>query len=36
MRLNQVQPPFDKPEIRRAILGEVTQADHMEPVRRPD
>ncbi|HEY8287853.1 MAG TPA: ABC transporter substrate-binding protein, partial [Acetobacteraceae bacterium] len=29
MRFNQLQPPFDNPAIRRAIIGAVTQADYM-------
>lgn len=32
MRFNQMHPPFDNPAIRRAILGAVTQADHMQAV----
>ncbi|MBN8873479.1 MAG: ABC transporter substrate-binding protein [Rhodospirillales bacterium] len=29
MRFNQLQPPFDNPAIRRAIIGAITQADYM-------
>lgn len=36
MRFNQLHPPFDNPAIRRAILGAVTQADHMQAVSGPD
>ncbi len=36
MRFNQLHPPFDSPAIRRAILGAVTQADHMQAVSGPD
>ena len=36
MRFNQLHPPFDNPAIRRAILGAVTQADHMQAVAGPD
>lgn len=32
MRFNQLQPPFDNPALRRAVLGAVTQADHMQAV----
>ncbi len=36
MRFNQLHPPFDNPAIRRAVLGAVTQSDHMEAVSGPD
>ena len=36
MRFNQLHPPFDNPAMRRAILGAVTQADHMQAVSGPD
>ena len=36
MRFNQLHPPFDNPAMRRAILGAVTQADHMQAVAGPD
>ena len=36
MRFNQLHPPFDNPAIRRAVLGAVTQADHMQAVSGPD
>ena len=36
MRLNQQQPPFDNPAIRRALLGAVSQADYMNAVTGPD
>ena len=36
MRFNQLHPPFDNPAVRRAILGAVTQSDHMEAVAGPD
>ncbi|MBU6497973.1 MAG: ABC transporter substrate-binding protein [Rhodospirillales bacterium] len=29
MRFNQLQPPFDNPAIRRAMLGAINQADYM-------
>ena len=29
MRLNHLQPPFNNPELRRALLGAVSQADYM-------
>lgn len=29
MRFNHLQPPFDNPAIRRAIIGAITQADYM-------
>ena len=29
MRLNQLNPPFDNPAIRRAVIGAVAQADYM-------
>jgi peptide/nickel transport system substrate-binding protein len=32
MRLNHLQPPFDNPAIRRALLGAVNQADFMMAV----
>ena len=32
LRMNQLFPPFDKPEIRRALLGAVNQADFMTAV----
>ena len=36
MRFNQLQPPFDNPAIRRAIIGGVNQADYMTAVAGPD
>ncbi len=36
MRFNQLQTPFDNPALRRAVLGAVTQADHMQAVSGPD
>ncbi len=30
MRFNQLQPPFDNPALRRALLGAVSQADFMQ------
>ncbi len=36
MRFNQLHPPFDNPAMRRAVLGAVTQADHMQAVSGPD
>lgn len=36
MRFNHLQPPFDNPALRRAVLGAVTQADHMQAVAGPD
>ena len=36
MRFNQLQKPFDNPALRRAVLGAVTQADHMQAVSGPD
>ena len=36
MRFNQMHPPFDNPALRRAVLGAVTQADHMQAVSGPD
>ncbi len=36
MRFNQLQPPFDNPAIRRAILGAVAQADYMTAVNGED
>ena len=36
MRFNQLHPPFDNPAMRRAILGAVTQADHMQAISGPD
>ena len=32
MRMNQVQPPFNNPAIRRAILGAVDQSDYMQAI----
>ena len=32
MRFNQLQPPFDNPAIRRAVLRAVNQADYMQAV----
>ena len=32
MRMNQLQPPFDNPAIRRALLGAVDQSDYMQAV----
>ncbi len=32
MRFNQLQPPFDNPAIRRALLGAVEQSDYMTAV----
>ena len=32
MRFNQLYPPFDKPTVRRALLGAVRQADFMQAV----
>ena len=32
MRMNQLQPPFDNPAIRRALLGGVDQSEFMEAV----
>ena len=32
MRMNQLQPPFDNPAIRRALLGAVDQDDFMQAV----
>jgi peptide/nickel transport system substrate-binding protein len=29
MRMNHLQPPFDNPDLRRAVLGAVTQEDYM-------
>ena len=36
MRFNQLHPPFDNPALRRAVLGAVTQADHMQAIAGPD
>ena len=36
LRMNQLQPPFDNPAIRRALLGAVNQADVMQAVAGPD
>ena len=36
MRFNQLQPPFDNPAIRRAMLGVVSQADYMTAVNGED
>ncbi len=30
MRFNQLQPPFDNPALRRALLGAISQADFMQ------
>ena len=35
-RLNHLHPPFDNPEIRRALLGAVVQGDYMTAVAGPD
>ena len=32
MRMNQLQPPFDNPGVRRAVLGAVNQDDFMQAV----
>ena len=32
MRFNQLQPPFDNPAIRRAVMAAVNQTDYMEAV----
>nr|WP_120005748.1 ABC transporter substrate-binding protein [Pseudoroseomonas vastitatis] len=32
LRFNQLHPPFDRPEMRRALLGAVSQADFMQAV----
>jgi len=32
MRMNHLQPPFDNPAIRRAVLGAVNQADFLQAV----
>ena len=32
MRMNQLQPPFNNPGVRRAILGAVDQSDFMQAV----
>jgi peptide/nickel transport system substrate-binding protein len=32
LRFNHLQPPFDNPAIRRAILGAVNQADFMQAI----
>ncbi len=32
LRFNQMHPPFDRPEMRRALLGAVSQADFMQAV----
>ncbi len=32
MRMNQLQPPFDNPGVRRALLGAVDQSDFMQAV----
>jgi peptide/nickel transport system substrate-binding protein len=36
MRLNHTQPPFNNPALRRALLGAVTQSDHMTAVNGDD
>ncbi|MCO6419512.1 ABC transporter substrate-binding protein, partial [Siccirubricoccus sp. KC 17139] len=36
MRLNHVQPPFDKPAVRRAMLYAISQADMMQAIVGPD
>ncbi len=36
MRMNQLQPPFDNPAIRRALLGAVNQEDFMTAVNGTD
>ena len=32
MRFNQLQPPFNNPGVRRAILGAISQADYMQAI----
>ncbi len=32
LRMNHLQPPFDNPALRRAVLGAVTQSDFMQAV----
>lgn len=32
IRFNQLQPPFDNPALRRAVLGAVVQSDYMQAV----
>jgi peptide/nickel transport system substrate-binding protein len=36
LRFNHLQPPFDNPAIRRALLGAVSQADFMSVIAAPD
>jgi peptide/nickel transport system substrate-binding protein len=36
MRFNHLQPPFDNPAIRRALLGAITQSDYMIAVNGTD
>ncbi len=36
MRFNQLQPPFDNPAIRRALIGAVNQADYMVAINGED
>jgi peptide/nickel transport system substrate-binding protein len=36
MRFNQLQPPFDNPAIRRAVIGAITQSDYMMALNGPD
>ena len=36
MRFNQLQPPFDNPALRRAIVGAVDQSEYMQAVSGPD
>ena len=36
MRFNQLQPPFDNPGLRRAVLGAVQQSEYMQAVSGPD
>ncbi|MCW8085531.1 ABC transporter substrate-binding protein [Sabulicella glaciei] len=36
MRVNHLQPPFDNPEIRRALWGAVNQADYMHALVGPN
>ena len=36
LRPNHLQPPFNNPAIRRAVLGAIVQADYMEAIVGPD
>ena len=36
MRFNHLQPPFDNPAIRRAVIGAITQSDYMMALNGPD